>query len=151
MKTPFLRLTLLFCFLLGAVSLALAQPPEDDMPLPENDQIRSQRVAYITQRLNLTPAEAGHFWTAYSEYETQRRALLEQNRPENIAQPRTDAEANELIERRFQLEEDLVALKRRFYDQMRSEVSPRKLVLLPRAEQEFRRELLRRLRERRGN
>jgi hypothetical protein len=151
MRTSRQRLILLCSFLFGAISLGLAQPPEEDMLLPENDQIRSQRVAYITQRLNLTPAEAGHFWTIYSEYETERRTLLDRRRDEGLTPPRTDAEANELIEQRFQLEEDLLALKRRFYGELRTDISPRKLALLPRAEQEFRRELLRRLRDRRRN
>ena len=58
MKTPFLRLTLLFCFLLGAVSLALAQPPEDDMPLPENDKYLRTKGAFEDEIIGLLGGRA---------------------------------------------------------------------------------------------
>lgn len=145
----FRRSALLALCFLAALSSVAAQPPDDDLPIPETDQIRSQRVAFITQQLNLSPSEAGHFWTIYSDYEEQRRALLQGFRDEDLRTPRNDAEANELIEGRFQLEEDLLNLKREFYNRLRQHISPRKLALLPKAERDFRRALLQRLRERR--
>lgn len=114
----------------------------------ENDQIRSQRVAYITQRLSLNPAEAGHFWTVYSEYEEERRTIAARYRNEN-PRPRTDEQADQVIQDRFQMEEELLQLKRRFYARLREEISPRKLILLPKAEREFKQDLLRQLRQRR--
>jgi len=123
-----------------------AQGPGEE--LTENDQIRSQRVAYITQRLSLTPAEAGHFWTVYSEYEEERRTIAARYRNEN-PRPLTADEADRIIQNRFQMEDELLQLKRRFYDNLREEISPRKLVLLPKAEREFKQDLLRQLRQRR--
>ena len=59
------KLALLLCFTL----LTLSTRAQDGDWVPENDQIRAQRAAYITQRLQLNSAEAAHFWQLFNEYE----------------------------------------------------------------------------------
>lgn len=140
----------LFMFLLLAIvpSFMLAQ---DDQGVPENDQIRAQRGAYITQRLQLSSQEAAHFWTVFNEYEERKRALNADFR-RSQTRPQSEAEADRLIQRRFQQEEDLLNLKREFYQRLKEKVPATKIVLIPQAEREFRRDLLRQLRQRRqGN
>ncbi len=140
------KLWLILSLITLSLGNALGQDLSDE--LPETDEVRSQRVAYITQRLNLTEEEAGHFWTVYSQYEEERQALIARYRREAI-RPTSDEAAAQTIEQRLQMETDVLALKRQFYTELQQGVSPRKLVLLPRAEREFKRDLLRQLR--RGN
>jgi len=134
---------LLVCFLLPTLQWA-----QDTDELPENDQIRAQRAAYITQRLHLTTTEATYFWSVYNEYEVERRKLFQQFA--NTRQlPSSEAQAAALIEQRLELEADLLALKRRYYQRLRGQVPASKLVDLPDAEREFKRDLLRQLQQRR--
>jgi len=65
------KLALLLCFTL----LTLSTRAQDGDWVPENDQIRAQRAAYITQRLQLNSAEAAHFWQLFNEYEAAKEAL----------------------------------------------------------------------------
>ena len=120
-----------------------------DEQVPENDQIRAQRGAYITQRLQLSSQEAAHFWTVFNEYE-ERKAALNAEFRQSLERPQSEAQADQLIQRRFQQEEDLLNLKREFYQRLKQKVPASKLVLIPQAEREFRRDLLRQLRQRRG-
>lgn len=132
--------------LLGLVpGLLVAQ---DEQTVPENDQIRAQRGAYITQRLQLSSQEAAHFWTIFNEYEERKTAINEEFR-RSVVRPRTESEANQLMQRRFQQEEDLLNLKREFFNRLKEKVPATKLVMIPQAEREFRRDLLRQLRQRR--
>ena len=55
------------------------------------EKFKSQKIAFITEKLNLTPKEAQEFWPVYNEFEKQRmtwqknrRSLEEKTRDENI-------------------------------------------------------------------
>lgn len=116
--------------------------------VPENDQIRAQRGAYITQRLNLTSQEAAHFWTLYNEYQEQQKTINQSfNRGGN--RPQSEVEAEDLIQRFFQKEQDLLNAKKEYFRRLQEKIPASKLVLIPQAEREFRRNLLEQLRQRR--
>lgn len=137
---------LIMLLLLGLSPGLLAA--QDDQAVPDNDQIRAQRGAYITQRLQLSSQEAAHFWTVFNEYE-ERKATINEEFRQSVVRPRTEAEAEQRIQRRFQQEADLLNLKREFFARLKEKVPATKLVMIPQAEREFRRNLLRQLRQRR--
>lgn len=128
--------------------LSLAVKAQDGDWVPENDQIRAQRAAYITQRLQLSSDEAGYFWQLFNRYEEEKSRLKKSFRQERT-RPRTEAEADALIKQRFDLEQELLVLKREFYAEAKTKVPATKLMLLPQAENEFKRDLIRQIRERR--
>ncbi|MEM1216995.1 MAG: hypothetical protein AAGJ82_14975 [Bacteroidota bacterium] len=137
-----------YMLLFGLLVWSSGVTAQDLEELPENDQIKARRVAYITQRLSLTSEESASFWGLYNEYEAERRKIRQAQRL-NRSQAATDAEAEAQINAQFESEAALLALKRDFYERAKNSVPPRKLVLLPRAEREFKRDLLRQLRNRR--
>jgi hypothetical protein len=140
-----LHICLLF---LGLPFIALAQAPDD--LLPENEQIRAQRIAFITQRLQLTAEESAHFWGIETEHNEQRRSITSRYRAQLKTQPTSETEAETIIASRFAMEQELLDLRKRTHARYREKISPLKLVQLPQAEKEFRRNLLRQLR-RQGN
>jgi hypothetical protein len=114
---------------------------------PEARQrIESQRIAFITQRVHLTPDEATKFWPVYNEY---RDALKEMRddfeRPdlENIS----DEEATKVLDKHMQMEQKRLDLKKNLTARLKGILSPRKILLLHAAEMEFNRELLRKAQE----
>lgn len=63
----------LFIALFSVSSLvALSQPPTRSRG---HEQIAAQKVAYITDKLALTPAESEKFWPLYNQYWQQRRSI----------------------------------------------------------------------------
>lgn len=134
----------IYLLFLSIPFMALAQPL-DDLP-PENEQIRAQRIAFITQRLQLNAAESAHFWGVETEHNEQRRAITSRYREQMKAQPGSEAEAEAIIANRFEMEQELLDLRKRTHARYREKISPLKLVQLPQAEKEFRRNLLRQLR-----
>ena len=126
------------------ISASYAQPGQ--MGREARERIEAQRIAFITKELSLTPDEATRFWPIYNEYKDALRAMRDEfERPdlENI----TDEEASAIIERHLQQEQKRLELKRNMMTRLRTAISPRKILLLQKAEMEFNRELLRKAQE----
>jgi len=114
-----------------AVTLALLSAPathaqEQYVELLRSD-IRTERVAIITEAMQLSEAEASVFWTTYRNYEFEysqigdRRIQLIKDYAE-FYENMTDEKAKELIERAFEIEEDRTKLKKKFFDQFEREL-----------------------------
>lgn len=116
--------------------------------MDRSERVRAQRVAYLTQRLQLTPTESQQFWPVFTEYENARRELSRQLRPPASEDAMTDKEAEEFLDRQLKVEGEILELKRKYMTRFRKILPARKIVLLPRADREFKRELLQRIRGR---
>jgi hypothetical protein len=44
------------------------------------EKIKAKKIAYLTNALNLTPAEAEKFWPVYNEFEQKRFAIMHERR-----------------------------------------------------------------------
>lgn len=137
----------LIAILLFAWSMAAAQP---GFRKEAKEKIKALHKAYINDQLELTDGEAAAFWPVYEEYRARERDLLKEMKP---AQGRrdnlTEEEAQALMEKRLGLEEKRLALKREYLKKLNGLIPASKIVRLERAEQKFKREVVRRLKERR--
>jgi len=135
--------------LLLVIGLITARAQDPDKGDRRMERVRALKVGVITEQLQLTPEEAGRFWPLYNQYEAQIRALKPQKerpKPELM----NDAQLEEFIEQLFKREEKKLALRRQLYRDLRQFLPLRKIALLPRAERRFKRQLLNRVRDRRG-
>lgn len=116
-------------------------------------EIKAQRVAYLTSELALTPAEAQVFWPIYNEMD-QERELLKRERPRSPrvngseAEPLSEQEALALLKERHRIAQQELDLERRYDDRFLKAIGAPRTVDLHRAEQDFRREVVRRFKER---
>ncbi|MCO6477045.1 MAG: hypothetical protein J5I94_10520 [Phaeodactylibacter sp.] len=125
----------------------------DDEPLggEGRSKIQAARVAYITERLGLTPDESERFWALNNEFEAERDKIRAKYQPPRAVENMSDQEAETFINRRFEMEQELLNLKRAYFPRFKQAVSPRKIALFNKADREFRLEILKRLQERRQN
>ena len=72
MKTIKLITILLFCFSIGTV----AQPGSRFKE--KKEQIKSLKVAFITNELNLTPDEAAKFWPIFNAFDAKQTELRQE-------------------------------------------------------------------------
>ena len=73
---------LLLILTIFITSVTFAQDPDQvDKPLPE--RVEALKIAFISQRLELTPDEAQKFWPIYKNYETELRQLLRDQKGNN--------------------------------------------------------------------
>lgn len=114
------------------------------------DRVRALKVAFITEKLRLTPEESEKFWPVYNQYEAEQKRIRQKYRPDADLNTLTDQEVERAVLDRFEMEEELIKLKRDYFQRMKAFMAVRKIALLQRSEQEFNRELLKRIQEARG-
>jgi len=153
MKNPLNRF-LLSAFLIVPL-FALAQ--EDDMlPITEDRlrEIKAQKTAFLTQRLDLAPEEAEKFWPVYNQYDKEvaavRKEMREFHKSMKADSAITEAEASAAIDRELSSRQKELDVRKKYVAQFKKTLGAVKMMELGKAERDFNKELVRRLRERKG-
>ena len=146
-KTLLYSLLLLFTFGLG--NAAFGQDQE------KREKIKTLKIAFFTERLNLTPEEASVFWPLYNEHESAKETLRESQREQlsarfNNLDGISEEEAQQALQQYLSMEEKEEELDKAFYLKIAEEFSAVRTLKLFQAEREFRRRLLQEYRKRRG-
>ena len=112
------------------------------------EKVESQKVAFITNELNLSPKESQEFWPLYNEHQEKKEELLNKSWTEaSKIQNLSEEEAKKEIEVRLEVQ-NLLAQYKTDYTQKYLKILPAKKVLgLFESERKFRKEMLLRLRE----
>lgn len=118
------------------------------------ERIKAFKRAHITEALNLTSSEAERFWPVYNEFEEKMEALRKNRRRQvfQIIQGDmdgvTEAEADQLINKNLEFDAQQLEHNRNLVAELRKVISPKKILRLSRAEEEFKRMLLERMKNR---
>ena len=168
MKNLFLKTSLLVCFISISFGAAQAQiyprpsrpdgpPPQtrdfrgERPPAPRNQEERMERlesakIAFLTQRIDLSSREAEKFWPVYNQYQNELKALMQQRKGD--LQKQNQVSATDKIDMQLDMESKVLELKKRYTREFGKVLSPEKIVKLFQAERDFKNELIRELRER---
>ncbi len=118
------------------------------------DRLNAQRVAFITEKLQLTPKEAQAFWPVYNEYRRKRNEIEQQKikllRDYSINQADlSDKEVEKMADQYVQLEKKETDLLLVYHGKLKKVLPIKKVMMLYRVERQFTSYLLQQLRERR--
>lgn len=139
---------LLFVFL-WTLGNTFAQPgPPDEK---KREAIEAEKIAFISRELSLTPEEAEKFWPVYNEY-SDKLMEIRKERHENLkklhkVEKLTDEEAYETTQKVFQLEKEESDVRIEYLAKFAEILGKKKATQVFIAEEKFKRELLRRLKE----
>ncbi len=127
-----------------------------NIPPEKQEQLEAFKVAFITRRLSLTPAEAKVFWPVYDAYQTKMEEIRRENRQEQrLARadfPNLSDQELEAIADDYQAsQKEKYELRASFHESLKEVLPIRKVVLFYKTEADLNRELLRRLQEARQN
>jgi len=118
------------------------------------DKIRSLKVEFITEKLDLSSGEAENFWPIYNAFDKAYMELrheklkgLKDNLKEGINML-SEKEALSKLNEMTDIEDELVKLKRMFRYQLDGVISNKKILLLKIAEDGFNRRMMDRLKRR---
>ena len=98
----------------------------------DGEKIKALKIAFITQKLQLTPEEAQKFWPIYDQYEREISGL----------------ETNDQNAPALQNEEKLLDIRKKYLGSFEKVLGPQKTNTLFNAERDFRSILIRRLQNR---
>jgi len=143
--------TIIIALLLSTIAeFTIAQPAGGEC---NREQIEAKKIAFITDAVSLTVAEAQAFWPLYNELEAKRKELEEKRRSlfhSYIDNPegKTDAEIAKIGDDLIALDLEEAKLSQTYHQKFRQVLSAEKVLLYYHAEKEFRHFLLRQLRAR---
>jgi hypothetical protein len=139
-------------FLAGIFCLSITQVVAQDDMGGKFEKFRTQKIAYITAQLELTQKEAEVFWPVYNEYDEKKedinieRLKLARKYLRN-ANTMTDKEASDLADKYVLLQKQEADLAAEYNKKFKEVISAKKVLKLYQAELQFKRKLLKQLRQ----
>lgn len=128
------------CWLMVAVIPLIAQP------VSKRDKIDALRVSFINQKVNFTPQEEQLFWPLYNEYsdklEIARKTFRQQYVKKIDFNNISDKESESYINAEIALKQKEYELFKEYFEKFKKILPIKKVALLRRAEEEFKKELI---------
>src|ERR1700744_3541652 len=124
----YIKLSVLFLLMLAGTQI-FAQAQQGGQS--QRDKIEALRIAFISQQLNLSPAEAQRFWPVYNGYRNESEALQASYGPG----------AQLTADQQLELEQKKLDLKRKYKPQFEAALGTQKLNELYNLERKFQEKL----------
>jgi hypothetical protein len=144
------KMMLLLGILTTCVLSTYAQNDNED----KNDRIEAYKIAFITEKLNLTPKEASVFWPVYNEYNDKISSLRskEHDRVKTFNQKENpnDAEADQFIKEYLAYKAQQAELTKKYIAEFKKVLPISKVARLVTLEQEFKMQLLQQFKDRKA-
>lgn len=137
---------IVLALLLNAI-FVIAQPP----PRAPRERVEAMKVGFLTDRLNLTVEEARDFWPVYNKMQEELE-VFRKNRRNNLRdsmESMSDAEVEKMVDGELNFRQNELDIIKKYHPQFKKILPVRKVALLYRAEEDFKRRLLEIIQERR--
>ncbi|WP_421938618.1 hypothetical protein [Pedobacter sp.] len=125
---------------------------------PKPGEIESLKIAFFTQKLDLSPEEAKIFWPIYNDMQAEQNALRKERFQKMISFKKTteidnltDAQIQSLITNEFDMRQKDLNLEKKYYNRLKSSLPIKTVGKFYRAQEAFKRELLDRFKGRQRN
>ena len=115
-------------------------------------KIESQKIAFITKALDLSSEEAQVFWPVYNDFSDEMKTIRKKRR-EVFSKARknrsslTEKEIGIIIDERLKMEQETLDLKVKYNEEFQKVISNKQISALYHAEEEFKKELLHRIKK----
>jgi hypothetical protein len=144
------RIVAIFTFI--ALAFNLSAQPRDQMDGDRWERFRSEKVAFLSTNLDLTPAEAQKFWPVYNQLEKERWEIHKLRR--QVEANVQEAEENMSDQKIKQLTREFAGTMKKEADMVSSYneklleiLPPKKVLKLYKAENEFRMYMIKKFRD----
>jgi Spy/CpxP family protein refolding chaperone len=121
---------------------------------PNKEKVKAMKIGYITEKVNLTSEEAQKFWPIYNEFESKmnemRKKRKEAHKKETGETEFSDAEVEKIVDNHIVMEQKELDIKKEYHTKFKAVLPIKKVAKLYRANEGFKRDLLKRLKEHRG-
>ena len=119
----------------------------------KGERLETMKIGFITERLNLSSEEAKVFWPVYNKFTDDMKKLRQSSKgkiSEEMADmpAMTDAEAEKVLNDMVNFKIQEADLLKKYAAEFKKVIPVKKVVLLLKAENDFKRELLKKLSQR---
>lgn len=142
---------LALAFMTTPVTGQTGEKPDDS----KRDVVKAHKIAFLTDRLSLTPEEAQRFWPVYNEYQDKREMVQKEMFKDYDIRDMdidalTDEQATEISDNQIIKAQKLLDVQKEYHIQFKEVLPIKKVLKLYQAEKDFQHELLRKIREDHG-
>jgi hypothetical protein len=147
-------LTIIF-MLITSLAFAQGPPPDGPGPTPQQmEKIKTMKIGFLTERLNLSPEEAKTFWPVYNKYQEEIETLRRNHREElikikNNFDEMSDKEIEKSVDGELAFRQNEIDIMKKYNPEFKKILPIKKVAKLYRAEEDFKRKLIEQLQERR--
>lgn len=134
---------------LSAITSVSAQHTREEFH-KQKEKIEAHKVAFLTDRLDLSPGEAEKFWPVYNKHrekiENERKQFREAHdyKPSDI-ETMSDEEANTFLNDQIAHEQKMLNYREELIEALRNILPPQKILILNESEREFKVQLMKRV------
>jgi len=143
----------LLLILFIALGLAATAQQTDDNDEPKHEKIEALKIGFITEKLALTSKEAEVFWPVYNKFEqevkTVRKKQRELTKAFKLKSKPTYQEADKYITEQMALKQNEIDVVKKYMPEFKKVLPATKVAIRLSVEQEFKVELLRKMKDRR--
>ena len=148
------NLMIAFLSLISVVSFA--QPGGRAPAGEKREQIESMKIAFLTRKLDLSSEEAQKFWPVYNQYQDE----IDKNRDAHRKEMKdvrdefdslSDKDVEKIVDSELAFRQSELDIMKKYNGQFKSVIPIKKVAKLYRAEEDFKRELLKKIQERGSN
>ncbi|MFT2007948.1 hypothetical protein ACMA1I_04670 [Pontibacter sp. 13R65] len=142
MKQYITLLLLFICCLAGTTAMAQTDNEKD-----RRENVESAKVAFLTDKMALTPDQAQKFWPVYKEFENKRREIYHSYKGSHRKkiEEMSDQEVKTMVEDLFVMKQKELNLEQEYAAKYQRVISTRQLAQLYKGEREFTKMLLKKL------
>lgn len=118
----------------------------------DKDKIKTLKIAYLTEKLNLTSKEAQTFWPIYNDYQEEKQKLRNKGSVKIISKIKdadnvSEKDAAQLLDKVILYEVEENKIFENFIAKITKVISSKKTLVLLRSEEDFKRQLIRQYHE----
>lgn len=118
------------------------------------EKIQAMKVGYITEKLNLTSKEAEQFWPVYNEFDKKmeniHKTIRKSHKKSSSIDEMSDSEVDKMLESHNELRQKELDTQKEYNTKFKLILPVKKVAKLYRAEHNFKRELLKKLKNKKG-
>ena len=118
------------------------------------ERIKALRIAYISNKLDLTTEEAQKFWPVFNTFDTKqfdlrlkKKQLMIKLKPENSGSI-SDKDMSNLLNESEDLDNEIQLNRRTFIKNLQGIISAQKILILKQLEDDFKNEILKQIKNR---
>ncbi|TAL63105.1 MAG: hypothetical protein EPN85_00860 [Bacteroidetes bacterium] len=124
-------------------------PPES----PRKEKVDAMRIAFLTQKLDLSPEEAQKFWPVYNEFQKKRDEIQKKKREDKKSMKENidslpDKQIETIVDAEMVFRQKNLDLEKEYHGKFKSALPIKKVAKLYHAEDQFTHRLLEQLSER---
>ncbi len=125
----------------------------------KEERIKTIKIGFITEQLDLSSSEAEKFWPIYNKHQDviyqlrkkERNQIRKEINQQTDINSISNAKANELLDAILSIDQKIQKEEIAMYTELRKVIAPQKLLKLRKAEKDFNRKMLEQYKRRQGH